>query len=694
MQNNPQDCGIACVNMILRFYSLFMNREKIERKTNFGEVGISLKSLVDFFIYTGANPELAVINDLSLFNSYNKSLLNKSLPAIVLLDNEETIKHYVVVWKVGRKKTLISDPSHTKKEWIKNNEISKKTITYVFIEKPDKISLTSIPRQTENLYSEFIKHNLYLFALITFFSAIVSILSAVISFNLGANISILQSNFSVSDKNIRLIAMMVLFVFLGILQIIINYFKTVFIIKGTVKFETHLFEKYLDKILSIHSKYFRLNFVGEFSSRINDILQISSDIMSFFVNTLLNVLIYIFSMIILYHYSKVISFYLCVVSCLITIFFIVIYPKLYRYGYSIAKANTELQTEIIAFLDGIEGFKSLSAENFLKNKASKKITKFMNSSKELQMFGAKSNIFISFLNIVGSILLIAIGAILVLDNKISLANLTIIVSLSGMITSALNQFGTYQSQYESMQVAEHRLQSILFNMKNENNSGEITLKNKIETIKLCNVSIWKRNTPIINSANLTIFENKNMYLSGENGSGKSTIVKTLVRLEDDYQGEILINDINIKKIDLKSLRSKIIYIEPEPNFSDGTLKENLFLGNPVPEDILKKMLQDFEINEILNILPNGLDFPASYALKTFSSGQRQKISLFRGILKKPDILIIDEVFSNMDIGYVNRILPKFEEWNIHLIIIDHSNRTFKNMNHFDINNGLIKKIGG
>ncbi|EZP95109.1 hypothetical protein Z971_16095, partial [Enterococcus faecium VRE0576] len=114
----------------------------------------------------------------------------------------------------------------------------------------------------------------------------------------------------------------------------------------------------------------------------------------------------------------------------------------------------------------------------------------------------------------------------------------------------------------------------------------------------------------------------------------------------------------------------------------------------VPEDILKKMLQDFEINEILNILPNGLDFPASYALKTFSSGQRQKISLFRGILKKPDILIIDEVFSNMDIGYVNRILPKFEEWNIHLIIIDHSNRTFKNMNHFDINNGLIKKIGG
>ncbi|MFF9830607.1 ABC transporter transmembrane domain-containing protein [Enterococcus faecium] len=96
-----------------------------------------------------------------------------------------------------------------------------------------------------------------LFALITFFSAIVSILSAVISFNLGANISILQSNFSVSDKNIRLIAMMVLFVFLGILQIIINYFKTVFIIKGTVKFETHLFEKYLDKILSIHSKYFR-----------------------------------------------------------------------------------------------------------------------------------------------------------------------------------------------------------------------------------------------------------------------------------------------------------------------------------------------------------------------------------------------------------------------------------------------------
>ena len=87
--------------------------------------------------------------------------------------------------------------------------------------------------------------------------------------------------------------------------------------------------------------------------------------------------------------------------------------------------------------------------------------------------------------------MIAIGSLLVLKNSINLGNLTVLISLSGIVVSSLNQFGSFQAQYESMQVASHRLESILINMENENVCGEIILDKKIESIRCKRVSIKK-----------------------------------------------------------------------------------------------------------------------------------------------------------------------------------------------------------
>ncbi|MGH2204977.1 peptidase domain-containing ABC transporter, partial [Enterococcus faecalis] len=73
-----------------------------------------------------------------------------------------------------------------------------------------------------------------------------------------------------------------------------------------------------------------------------------------------------------------------------------------------------------------------------------------------------------------------------------------------------------------------------------------------------------------------------------------------------------------------------------------------------------------------------------------SSGQKQKLALFRGILKRPDILLVDEGFSNMDKEYLDRILPKFDSWGIKLIVIDHSNRVTKDIDYITMENYDIK----
>lgn len=101
-------------------------------------------------------------------------------------------------------------------------------------------------------------------------------------------------------------------------------------------------------------------------------------------------------------------------------------------------------------------------------------------------------------------------------------------------------------------------------------------------------------------------------------------------------------------------------VEPNLKFLGGTIRENLLLGHKVPNSIFNKLIKYFEISKILDDLSLGINLPREAAIKCLSSGQKQKLALFRGIIKRSDILLVDEGFSNMDKEYLDRILPKFD----------------------------------
>ena len=546
MQDSIQDCGVACIEMICKFYNINIDRRYIQEETGYGMIGISLKAMEKFFSKVDANPEIVNISKINRLNKENREMINNSLPAIVFLEEEEIINHFVVIWHIGKKRILVSDPTHTKKEWINNKQFEKRAINYLFVEKPKNIFLNHSPKKVR-FYGKFIKRNLKIFSLVMFFSIIVSLLSTYLSFNLGKNINILEKNIPLQEKTFLIQSISIGFIVLALVQVVVSYFKNILVIKGTFAFETQLFKKYINKMLTIHPKYFQLNSSGEFVSRISDILQVSNDVMNFFISVLLNFCMYVFSIITLFYFSKVMAIYLVVISAVVILFFAYIYPKIYHFGYTISKSNTDFQKKLITFIDGLEEFRALNADKYFSEKVLDKINKFITNNKKLQFFGTNSNVFLSLFNTVGTVILIAIGSLLVLKNSINLGNLTVLISLSGIVVSSLNQFGSFQAQYESMQVASHRLESILINMENENVCGEIILDKKIESIRCKRVSIKKGDTLLLDTVNCEIYRGKNLSIRGENGSGKSTLIKSLLRLDDDYKGQILINNIDIKK---------------------------------------------------------------------------------------------------------------------------------------------------
>ena len=140
-----------------------------------------------------------------------------------------------------------------------------------------------------------------------------------------------------------------------------------------------------------------------------------------------------------------------------------------------------------------------------------------------------------------------------------------------------------------------------------------------------------------------------MAFVGATGAGKSTILSLIVRNYDIQKGQILIDDIDIKQIDINCLRSKIGQMLQDVFLFSGTIKDNITLFNDsIDEEEIKKACDYVNASSFINNLENGLLTKVSEKGSNFSSGQRQLISFARTILSKPQILILDEATSTID----------------------------------------------
>jgi ATP-binding cassette subfamily B protein len=139
-------------------------------------------------------------------------------------------------------------------------------------------------------------------------------------------------------------------------------------------------------------------------------------------------------------------------------------------------------------------------------------------------------------------------------------------------------------------------------------------------------------------------------LVGESGSGKSTLVKLLMRFFDWEKGEIYFGDYNIKDINLETIRDKIAYISQDVFLFSGTIRQNLCLGNEnVPlEDIIQACKLSCA-HEFIEKLPKRYDTILEENGANLSGGQKQRLAIARALLKKPDIMIMDEATSNLDL---------------------------------------------
>ena len=250
---------------------------------------------------------------------------------------------------------------------------------------------------------------------------------------------------------------------------------------------------------------------------------------------------------------------------------------------------------------------------------------------------------------IGFVIIAAFGGFFSVKGFISIGVISAFIVYAKQFSRPINEIAQIYGQLQTAIAGAERVFLVL-DEKNEDLSGEKYAENEKATVYFKNVDFsYDGKTPVIKDFSLEVPSGKKVALVGATGSGKTTIVNLLMRFYDIDNGEIKINNQNIKDISRKELRKNIAIVLQDTVLFSDTVRNNLKYGNEsATGEQLEKAVELSRCRDMIKHLPQGYDTVLSGAGGGISQGQRQLLAIARAFVADPKILILDEATSNVD----------------------------------------------
>ncbi len=437
-------------------------------------------------------------------------------------------------------------------------------------------------------------------------------------------------------------------------------------------------DKFLNHILNFELDYFKKTHSGELVSRIiNDINRIQNAISNQMANMLRDILMAIFLLAVVIYQNPRLAFFALIILP------IIIYPigkiskKLKKLSKEAQVKTAELNQHLSEIFKNIETIKAYNAKKYELDEFKKHNLKYL----KINLKTIKTRAFLipilETLSATIAAIVIIIGGKEVIEGKMSVGAFFSFMTALFMLTDPIRRISMSYSKMQDAIAANERLKE-LFKKLPQISSGKERLK-EINDITFKNVSLKYGDKTALKNINYKAKKPKIIGLVGDSGGGKSSFVSLILRFYDASEGEILINDKNIKNYDLHSLREKIAYIPQNIHIFNDTIAANIAYGKEIDEEKVKHALKKANLLDFVESLENGIYTILHEGGSNLSGGQRQRIAIARALYKNPDVLILDEATSALDNKSEAVIMKTIENLNDKLVfIVAHRLSTIEN----------------
>ena len=369
----------------------------------------------------------------------------------------------------------------------------------------------------------------------------------------------------------------------------------------------------------------------------------------------------------------------------IFLFYFFTRKKIYEYGL-VRTSTTSKKLKIIQeSFGGIKDIKLKSSESFFINLYKLFLKKFTTAVYIQQTIIDSPRIVIEFIFIV----ILSITLLFYISEKYDLLQLLPIIGLY-VVTSfrvipsvlkILNYFQQIKGLKPSLEILDKEFKGLKFDEEIKDSSFEDFNFNK--NIKVVNVNFaYNEKNNVLKDFSLNIKKNSCLGITGKSGEGKSTLADLIMGIISPDNGQILVDDQDIKK-NIKGWQKNIGFVSQSIFLLDSSIKENIAFGvkkENVNKDLVHKALEDAQIKDFIFTLKDGIETEVGERGLRLSGGQIQRIGIARELYRKPSLLILDEATSGLDQETENEFLECLEKIRnkMTIIIVSHRKNTLKN----------------
>ena len=299
------------------------------------------------------------------------------------------------------------------------------------------------------------------------------------------------------------------------------------------------------------------------------------------------------------------------------------------------------------YLTGFETIKNYGIEEKIKNSFN-----IQNNNLE-QAFLANNKVEYFIENITGFVLsstffaVMFFGGYLVISGSITLGTMMTVTQVMNYIVDPLDLFTVCTNKIRSLKTIWGNISDVI-DYSNVKDSS-----NKIDTIhtsiKLNNVSFgYSRTNKILKNINLEFEKGKKYAIVGESGCGKSTLIKLISKYYNNYEGDIIVNNMNLNTISYSSWRENFSIITQSIFMFNDTIENNITLCSKFDKSDIEYVINESGLDETIGEMKNGLNTMVKENGYNLSGGQKQRIAIARGLIRNPSLLILDEMSSALD----------------------------------------------